>query len=606
MPMRSLNIAQKGLLLVGLPLIFELFFAASIGWLLFEQSRETDRIERSKDILLDIHNLEYAIGNAMVSLGYDTSAGGVAIASEFEPFKQSLRTGEKVFHDLAEIRPQLREACGRGQELCRQLEQFVSTKVEPVYRDTSIAPKDRLRYLRKDIYTYLLEAKPLMTEITSAESRLQGKDPQEQQQSSAILFATIAFFVVSNLLLAAWLANNFSGDLIGRLNAITDNAKLLAIGRQLKPPSGGLDEIAGLDKVLYDASQFLEESRLKESAAIDNAADVICALDQRGRFLQVGAAARKVWQYEPDELIGAQIYSLIDGDSTTLRRLLEEASIAGLEQTLDVIIKRTDGRRIDTLLSLSWSQSEALFSCVAHDDSERRAVERMKERFLAMVSHDLRSPLMAVGSSFVLLIEGARGQLAEKPLAVLKKAELSIKRLIEMINELLEIEKLEAGAGRVQLACVSVQDVCQIAIDSVDAFAKASQIQVHAPAGDAAIHANEKNLVRILVNLLSNAIKFSPKNAIVQMDLQIIGDQVEIGVSDRGQGIAEEDRCLIFEKFKQSKAETRTAVKGTGLGLALVKALSEAQGGSVSVTSEVGKGSRFAVRLGVFEEGEDG
>ena len=173
----------------------------------------------------------------------------------------------------------------------------------------------------------------------------------------------------------------------------------------------------------------------------------------------------------------------------------------------------------------------------------------------------------------------------------------SANRLTELVAELLELEKLEAGKLNLDLAPVSASDVCEAAKELLLGLAQKNSVQLKGPTGEALIMAEEKRMVQMIANLMSNAIKFSPKDSTVT--ISIVKDEVfaEIRISDQGPGIAADERALIFEKFRQARTAEVVAAKGTGLGLAIVRALAESHGGEVGVDSEVGKGSTFFIRV---------
>jgi signal transduction histidine kinase len=176
---------------------------------------------------------------------------------------------------------------------------------------------------------------------------------------------------------------------------------------------------------------------------------------------------------------------------------------------------------------------------------------------------------------------------------------------MELIGDLLDLEKLDSGKLVLQPACASAYDICSAAKDAVEHFAQRQQIKLIMPEGDAAIYGDERRLIQVVINLLSNAIKFSPRGANVSMKIAPAGNLVEISVIDQGAGIPEQDQEVIFERFRQSTSKTDSGVKGTGLGLAIVKAIGEAHNGQVGVESKLGEGSRFWMKLPAFTGGDE-
>jgi signal transduction histidine kinase len=252
--------------------------------------------------------------------------------------------------------------------------------------------------------------------------------------------------------------------------------------------------------------------------------------------------------------------------------------------------------------SVNWSPDKKTYFCVAHDVTERRALEKLKQQFLAIVSQDLRIPVTATSNSISVLLKGERGELSEGVLKILERTQTSIVRLTELVNDLLELDKLEAGKLVLNRAPTSAARVCNAAKEALEAMANSSSVHVVGPVGDSTISGDELRLVQAVINLLSNAIKFSPKNSEVKILIVENERSVELQVVDEGPGIPQEDANLIFEKFRQSATAKQSKMKSTGLGLAIVKAIAEAHGGNVGVESEVGKGSTFSIRLPLIPE----
>jgi signal transduction histidine kinase len=288
-----------------------------------------------------------------------------------------------------------------------------------------------------------------------------------------------------------------------------------------------------------------------------------------------------------------------------IRASLEAIAQSSVDAEFESQLLCKDGSIKDILWKVNWAQSGQSFYCVAHDISERRAAERMKQRFISIASHDLRTPLSSISATLSVLTAGGKGELPQNTQQVLQKADNSLERLMDLIRDLLDLEKLEAGKVVISMSVVSAMDVCSASCDSLEFLAKSLGVQIARPFGDAALYADERSLVRVLINLISNAIKFSPRGSTVKLTIQDMGLMTEISVIDQGPGIPVEDRELIFEKFRQSKSTSSTAVKGTGLGLAISKLIAEAHGGSIGVDSAEGQGSRFYIRIPNFKDEDE-
>lgn len=226
-----------------------------------------------------------------------------------------------------------------------------------------------------------------------------------------------------------------------------------------------------------------------------------------------------------------------------------------------------------------------------------KELDRLKQEFFAMVTHDLRSPMTAIQGTLGLLSSGAYGPQSEKAIHGISLAERSIKRLVGLINDLLDIEKIEAGKWELTFSTVSVSDIVEQSIESVQVLAQQKEITFETKTGALEIYADEKRLIQVLVNLLSNAIKYSPEKGKIRVTVERPRGWVEIRVSDQGRGIPEDDLSKVFDRFQQVEASDATAKGGTGLGLAVCQGIIAEHKGTIGVESELGHGATFWFRI---------
>lgn len=232
-------------------------------------------------------------------------------------------------------------------------------------------------------------------------------------------------------------------------------------------------------------------------------------------------------------------------------------------------------------------------------NAELARAARMKDEFLASVSHELRTPLNAVLGISEALQEEVFGEMNEKQLGSLRSIEESGRHLLSLINDILDLSKVEAGKLELDLMPTPIEAVCQASLRMVKQNAHKKRLKIHASYDSlvTTVVADERRVKQVLVNLLSNAVKFTPDGGEIGID--VVGDEqakaVLITVWDTGIGIADEDLAQLFQPFVQLDSRLAREYAGTGLGLSLVLRMMELHGGSVSVQSEVGKGSRFTV-----------
>lgn len=240
------------------------------------------------------------------------------------------------------------------------------------------------------------------------------------------------------------------------------------------------------------------------------------------------------------------------------------------------------------------AQLDKVFHSMAN---ELREVDRLKQEFFAMVSHDLRSPLTSIQFFLTMLSEGKYGELTQKGAEKSQSANRGASRLLALVNDLLDLDKLESGRFDMELKNIPVLTVINRSLDAVRPIAEKQNISFEVPDTQEYVHADEDRLIQVMVNLLGNAVKYSPEGQPVVISVNRLAEMVEVRVTDRGRGVPEELKDAIFERFKQVDADDHKIRGGSGLGLAISKALIEQQGGLIGVDSDEGKGSSFWFRI---------
>lgn len=242
---------------------------------------------------------------------------------------------------------------------------------------------------------------------------------------------------------------------------------------------------------------------------------------------------------------------------------------------------------------------------LCRDITERKQMEEMKNEFISTVSHELRTPLTSIRGSLGLILGGIAGPVAEKAQGLLAIAHNNCERLVRLINDILDIEKIESGGMEFQYSPVAVVPLLRQILESNQAYAEKYQVgfqlEVAVPE-DARINIDPDRLTQVVTNLLSNAAKFSPEGGIVRLRCLREGKRVRIEVVDKGSGIAQQFQGSIFERFRQGDASDTRQKGGTGLGLSIVKAITESMGGTVNFESAPGFGSRFWVSFPLLDK----
>jgi CheY-like chemotaxis protein len=235
------------------------------------------------------------------------------------------------------------------------------------------------------------------------------------------------------------------------------------------------------------------------------------------------------------------------------------------------------------------------------DVTREREVDRMKTEFISTVSHELRTPLTSIKGALQLVME--EPEFHQNPMAeeLLTISFTNTERLIRLINDILDISKIEAGRIQLKLDHHQVEEIVVAAVEGVRSFAGQRQITLRSDvaAGLPPVVVDLDRMIQVVTNLLSNAIKFSHEESTVTVEARAVAGEVEVRVQDQGKGIAPEDMDRLFKKFSQLDGSVVREVGGTGLGLAICKGIVEEHRGRIWVESEMGKGASFLFRLPV-------
>jgi DNA-binding response OmpR family regulator/nitrogen-specific signal transduction histidine kinase len=241
---------------------------------------------------------------------------------------------------------------------------------------------------------------------------------------------------------------------------------------------------------------------------------------------------------------------------------------------------------------------------VIHDVTELKKTERLKNEFVSIVSHELRTPLTSIRGSLGLLVSGVMGEFPEKANKLLEIANNNCERLLLLINDILDIEKIEAGKMEFQLKMHDLNQVIKESITANTMYAEkfGVSIEFKQPKSNPQVNVDSGRLMQVLSNLLSNACKFSPKGEKITVSMKKISSIVRVSVSDNGPGIPEEFQFRIFQKFSQADSSDTRGKGGTGLGLNISKTIIENMGGALNFFSKPNEGTTFYFDLPISQE----
>jgi PAS domain S-box-containing protein len=395
-----------------------------------------------------------------------------------------------------------------------------------------------------------------------------------------------------------------------QLASLQRGAKKLAAGEVgFEVAVTGRDEIADTAIAFNEMSRHLKElytkiqvseNRLK--TIFDAAADGIVMIDKDGVILTVNPATSIIFGYEQGELEGRNVKELMpspyrENHDQYIANYIQRGETKVLGRRRETEGQRRDGSTFPVELmttEMSIGQ-QRLFLGIVRDITEKKKIDRMKSEFVSTVSHELRTPLTSIKGALGLLESGVIEELSEKSHGLVSVAHKNAERLINLVNDILDFEKLRSDTITFDLKRLDISKLLEEAVIINQGFAEQHEVtfsSVDLTPG-LTVLGDDDRLIQVVSNLLSNAAKFSPTGTNVEISAGRRGHRVRISVSDCGPGIPKEFRDHIFDRFTQADASDTRQKGGTGLGLSIAKAIIEKHGGTIGFESKHGVGTTF-------------
>lgn len=363
----------------------------------------------------------------------------------------------------------------------------------------------------------------------------------------------------------------------------------------------------GLEATVQERTRELQRSELRQRIVVENMVEGLISIDEQGLIQGFNPAAERLFGYAAAEVAGRNVSMLMpEPDASAhdgyMRAYHETGTPRIIGRTREVEGRRRDGSTfpMDLAVNEMWFDDQRLYIGSVRDITERKQVERLKNEFISTVSHELRTPLTSIRGSLGLLLGGAVGELPAKVVELLTIAGNNTERLLLLINDILDIQKIESGKMAFRFETVPLMPFLQQAVAEHASYGAqyGTSFVITRALEDAAVYVDRDRLMQVMGNLLSNAAKFSPPGGRVEISVARQHDgRLRVSVSDYGPGIPEDFRDKLFTRFSQSDSSDTRQKGGTGLGLAITKALVERLGGRIGVTTSTGLGSTFYFEL---------
>ncbi len=409
-----------------------------------------------------------------------------------------------------------------------------------------------------------------------------------------VIICAVIFSVCMNGLLLAYFMKGINRGILNLL----ENTKRMARSEPLLPELDSKDELGRLDQSFHQMAKQVETATRRERATINNAGDMIYVLGEDLKILSANPAAANKLGLSTDEIKEKGIEPLIlENDRENVLTVLAKAKEEKTAAQLECRISGAEARLLWTSWSIQWSDEDNEYFCVSHDITEQKRMEQMKQEFFGMISHDMRTPLTSILTAVDCCLSGVVGALPEKAIQYLQLAEQGGQYLLSLMQDLLDMERLSAGAFPLKIEHTNLREIFSHAASMVSPLAVKAGLSIKIPEANYEIDADKDAITRVLVNLISNAVKFAPAGTSIEVNVLPDREFMTIEVSDHGRGIPEEIQSNVFERFKQVNIEDAKRKGGSGLGLAICKGFVEAHGGNIGVRSILGKGSTFWFRI---------
>lgn len=421
------------------------------------------------------------------------------------------------------------------------------------------------------------------------------------------LLGTVVTF---SLFLAAALVrvSQTSEALPGVANALWVAVLVAVVVRQILVVADNESLRHGLEQRVQERTTQLRSLASERERTLESVADGIYGVDLEGRVTFINAAAAHTLGTSPADLVGREAHSTFHASADTgtahlpehchITQALRDGITATAEQD---VYRRLDGKDVPVEVTTSPLRDDGAIrgAVVAFRDvTERREMERIKDEFVSVVSHELRTPLTAIRGALGLLDSGALDSSPEQAARMTHIALTSSERLSRLVDDILDIERLDAGTTRLELAEHRVNRLVAVAVDQVSVLAEEAGVVVIPTGSQEVVRADGERIVQALTNLLGNAVKFSPRGSTVRVTAVPVGDLVELRVDDEGRGIPPDKLEAVFGRFEQVDASDTRERGGSGLGLAIARSIVERHGGRLWALSDGDdQGSSFRLTL---------
>lgn len=600
----AFKLSTRGLLLVTLLLFIELLFVGAHFWLLNEAERESRQQQNSREIIsraTDLLQSLYMAGDNVAKYAFNRDLDRLAnynkakyeIPRQLQWMKEHLRNSPSQSALLVKITDNVTT----GLNMLDEMRRVSDTEIQVVTARHAIKMRAKMQKHMETLVQDLIEF--LNTE-KKAESASPVKIKMQRTRTAWLLGAGIAL----NILAAVLLALAYVRTITSRLSIVVENSQRLKQRKALRAPMIGGDEIAQLDIAFHDMSNSLREQEAMVIASEEKIRSIVSQMpiglmitDSDEYIEYANPVLERLLSSDPDEVTHKRAGLAGKPVSAFFSELNLDDDNLTSGHSVELIATASGGKEIPvefTMTEVALGKQSRKLSTVI-DITERREIEKMKEAFVAMVSHDLRTPLTSVAGFLQMLPMGVYG--AVEPIATTQAeaAEKQVDQLITLINDLLDLEKLKAGQLEMFSDDISLEDVIDTAVDNVYKLAEENNVTVLFEGCEVNVKADQERLEQAVSKLLGALVRMSTAGATINVDVMTGENAAKSGNPD---GTFAPGNCVLLtmtapalhisESEQDNLFEPFQTAQPLGLGLPLARAILNASGGSCGVNSATG------------------
>lgn len=583
----------QGAILIGLPLIFELVFGVGLFLSLSKvQSQRNQELEMRKIAYMASKGLRTLsnVGSCLMRSGKNKAT--------IDEYQKQEADWDAIYDELSTLMagdPSFTEVKEKTDTAVARIRKFRNQIGGPAHASTVMGVAASLMTITKNLKA--------IAEIAQDHEFV---DPVQERkwrnEQNQILITGLAVNTILSILMAIYFAFGISR----RLVIMADNTRRLTKEEDLNRPVGGIDELTELDRAFHKAAESLLDSRRRERAVFDNSKDVLCVLAKNGTFQSINPAAEQSWGFKRSDLLTLSLSQLIDKDDLhLLTDLISAAPDKAFEQSVDVRMITGElypegTKTIWTRWTISRSKGMANSFCVVRDISSMKQLEQLRKEFLAVVSHDLRTPLTGIMGIANLVGANAFGTVGGDALQSIRTIERYSDMLLELINDILDLEKLEAGQMQLDLRPTDMQEISERLLIQVKNLPAQFQSRCIGDRLGQPFPIDADRILQAMNNLMKYLVYRNPRPALIRFQINQVVQGVEFQIFDQGPPISPTVKDSIFLRLKdQSLNEPMTESSfHAELSMPLAWQIINSHKGSISIETNSANGSNVVtIRL---------